>query len=84
MCSEHDDECEAPVKAASVQGATFQVNDMTCGHCAGTIRKAIEVTLPGSGVAIDLDKHHVTVSGDAALAAQAIREAGYEPQLLAH
>jgi copper chaperone len=84
MCSNHDVQREASTKTTSVQGATFQVDDMTCGHCAGTIREAIELTLPGSAVAIDLDKHLVTVSGDAVLAAQAIREAGYEPQLLAH
>lgn len=84
MCSEHDDECTPAVKAAAVQGVTFQVDDMTCGHCAGTIRNAIEVTLPGSAIAIDLDKHQVTVAGNAALAEQAIREAGYEPQRLPH
>ena len=24
----------------------FTVNDMTCGHCAGTVRKALEEALP--------------------------------------
>lgn len=83
MCSEHQHHSPVQANAAAIEGVTFQVADMTCDHCAGTIRKAIEVTMPGSAISIDLGKHHVTVGGDATLAAQAIREAGYEPQLLA-
>lgn len=58
----------------------FKVEDMSCSHCVSTIRKALEETMPGTDVAISLDDHEVTVAGDAAIAEQAIREAGYEPQ----
>lgn len=63
-------------------GATFKVEDMTCGHCESTIRKALGETMPGAAVTIDLASHEVTVAGDAAVAEKTIREAGYEPQRL--
>jgi copper chaperone len=59
---------------------TFTVNDMTCGHCAGTIRKALEEALPGSAIDIDVPTHKVTFSGDKATGKEAIREAGYTPE----
>lgn len=59
---------------------TFTVNDMTCGHCAGTIRKALEDALPGTQVEIDIPTHKVSFSGDAAKGEEAIREAGYTPE----
>lgn len=65
-------------------GVTFQVKDMTCGHCVGTIRKALEESMPGTAVDINLESHEVTVAGDALLAEKTIRDAGYEPQRLGH
>ena len=82
MCSTHEHTSHAA--GEKVEGTTFKVADMTCGHCAGTIRKAFDQMMPGVGVGIDLDKREVTVAGDAAAAAQTIRAAGYEPQPLAH
>jgi copper chaperone len=76
MCSCQQHGASAETK---VEGITFRVADMTCNHCASTIRKAIETSLPGAAIAIDLGKHEVTVAGDAGLAEQAIRTAGYEP-----
>lgn len=69
-------------QAEPISGARFKVTDMTCGHCAGTIRKALEQKLPGAAVAISLEANEVTVAGDATIAEQAIRGAGYEPRLL--
>ena len=68
----------------AIHGTTFAVEDMTCAHCVGTIRSALEAGMPGAPVAIDLDTHRVTVDGDAEAAAAIIRDAGYEPVLLAH
>lgn len=65
------------------QVTVFTVNDMTCGHCEATVRKAIETALPGAPVSVDLGKHEVHVTGDRAKAAQAIREAGYTPEVAA-
>jgi copper chaperone len=59
---------------------TFTINDMTCGHCAGTIRKALEEALPDSTIEIDVPTHKVTFSGDKAKGEEAIREAGYTPE----
>lgn len=59
---------------------TFNVSDMTCGHCASTIRAAVEKALPGEAIDIDVPTAKVTVTGDAEKAAAAIRDAGYSPQ----
>ncbi|WP_193367784.1 heavy-metal-associated domain-containing protein [Pelagibius marinus] len=84
MCDSHQHhEAETTATAAS-KGISFHVADMTCGHCAGVIRSALEESLPGTAIEIDIAKAQVTVAGDQAKAAQAIREAGYTPELLAH
>ena len=56
------------------------VNDMTCGHCVGTVRKALEEALPGVVITVDLDTHEVSFTGDRDKAEEAIREAGYTPE----
>ena len=60
----------------------FEVNDMTCGHCAKTITAAVAQAAPGATVTIDLPTHRVTVTGadDADKIEDAIRDAGYQPQ----
>jgi copper chaperone len=58
----------------------FAVNDMTCSHCVGTVRKALETAFPGTPVTVDLDSHKVEFTGDAAKGAEAIRKAGYTPE----
>ena len=59
---------------------TIIVNDMTCSHCVGTVRQALETALPGSPIDIDLERHRVSFSGDRDKAEAAIREAGYTPE----
>jgi copper chaperone len=56
------------------------VNDMTCRHCAGTVRKALEEALPGAEITVDLATHKVEFTGDRARGEHAIREAGYTPE----
>jgi len=61
---------------------TFEVNDMTCGHCVGAITKAVNATDKDAKVQIDLAAHRVQIEPTAATAAEfaeAIREAGYTP-----
>lgn len=61
---------------------TFEVNDMTCGHCASTITKALKATDKDAKVVIDLASHRVQVepaSADAEELAEAIKDAGYTP-----
>ena len=59
--------------------ARFTVPDMSCSHCVGVIRDALERELPGAAVTVDLASHTVTVGADATRAAEVIRDAGYEP-----
>ncbi len=61
---------------------TFEVNDMTCGHCASTITKALKWTDRDAKVAIDLATHLVQIESAAASTeelAEAITDAGYTP-----
>jgi copper chaperone len=58
----------------------FTVNDMTCSHCVGTVRKALEEALPGAEISVNLDTHKVEFTGDPTKAEAAIREAGYTPE----
>ena len=61
---------------------TFEVNDMTCGHCVSTITKALKGTDKDAKIQIDLATHHVQVepvSADAEELAEAIKDAGYTP-----
>ena len=61
---------------------TFEVKDMTCGHCASTIAKALKAADKDAKVEIDLAARRVHVelaSADASDLAEAIRDAGYTP-----
>ena len=58
----------------------FTVNDMTCGHCVGTVRKALEEALPGAEISVDLGTHRVEFTGNRTKGEAAIREAGYTPE----
>lgn len=61
---------------------SFRVEDMSCGHCAGTIKGAIEGSIPGARVEADPVRKLVSVSGatDRAQVAALIAEAGYTPE----
>ena len=61
---------------------SFEVKDMTCGHCVSTITKALKATDKDAKVQIDLATHPVQVepvSADAAALEEAVKEAGYTP-----
>jgi copper chaperone len=60
---------------------TLRVGDMTCGHCAGTIKKAIETGLPGTSVDADPASKLVSVRGSTDLSSvkALVAEAGYTP-----
>lgn len=61
---------------------SFQVSDMTCGHCVSTVTKALKAADKDAKVQIDLATHRVQVepvSADAETLADAIKEAGYTP-----
>jgi copper chaperone len=58
---------------------TFQVSDMTCGHCAGTITRAIAAVDKSAQVEIQIPRRLVRVSSTASATqlAKAIQNAGY-------
>lgn len=60
----------------------FEVNDMTCGHCASTITKALKAVDADARVEIDLAAHRVQIepaAADADELREAIQDAGYTP-----
>ena len=82
MCS-----CQQHAKPAAEMAVpagnavSFQVEDMTCGHCAGTIKKAIEDQLPGTAVTADPASKLVSVVGasDFSAVRSIVAGAGYTP-----
>jgi copper chaperone len=81
MCSSHQHSNDQVSTAATGAGLSVRVEDMTCGHCAGTIKSAIESTIPGSKVTADPEARLVSVEGAADLAeiSNIITVAGYTP-----
>lgn len=61
---------------------TFQVNDMTCGHCASAISRAVASVDKAARVEVRIQEMLVHVSSTASVAelAQAIQDAGYTPR----
>jgi copper chaperone len=59
------------------------VNDMTCGHCASVISKAVREADAAASCEIDLAARKVTIASElpAGEFAAAIAEAGYTPVL---
>ena len=65
---------------------TFEVNDMTCGHCVGDITKAVAGVDPGAKVQVDLALHRVHIDPTASTAdvlSDAIKVAGFTPVAVA-
>jgi copper chaperone len=60
----------------------FKVTDMTCGHCASTITKAVKELDAGATLDISLAEHRVRVDSKASRAdlQHVIAEAGYTPE----
>jgi copper chaperone len=61
---------------------TFEVNDMTCGHCASTISKAVAGVDMHAKVRIDIETRRVEVESSGAdmkMLKDAIEQAGYSP-----
>ena len=61
---------------------TFEVNDMTCGHCVSSITQAVKAIDEDAQVQIDLPRHLVKIepgSSDAEALGNAITDSGYTP-----
>ena len=61
---------------------TFQVDDMTCGHCASAISRAIAAVDKNARMDIRIQQKRVRVASSATTAelAEAIQGAGYTPR----
>jgi copper chaperone len=80
MCQAHQSSQSASSVSAAGAGIQVKVDDMTCGHCAGVITKAIESEIPGAKVVASPEARLVSVEGaDFAKVSAIITEAGYTP-----
>jgi copper chaperone len=79
-CSTHQNQSTQAV-GRDPSAFTLRVEDMTCGHCAGTIKKTIETGLPGTSVDADPASKLVSVRGSTAWSSikALVTEAGYTP-----
>lgn len=62
----------------------FEITDMTCGHCARTIAKAIAAVDEDARLDFDIPRQRVEIqSADASVRdlSDAIEQAGYSPRL---
>ncbi|NEI06129.1 copper chaperone [Rhizobium ruizarguesonis] len=57
----------------------FKIQNMTCGHCASTVEKAIKTADPEASASIDLAGRtaRVETKNDPAVVSAAIEKAGY-------
>jgi len=57
----------------------LHVEGMTCGHCVGTVTRAVKAVDPGANVEVDLGSGRVRVEGRSSVEAlgKAIAGAGY-------
>jgi copper chaperone len=80
-CSTHQSQA-SHVAQAVPDALSFRVEDMTCGHCAGTITNAIEAGIPGTKVQADPASKLVSVAGSTDLISirAIVTAAGYTPE----
>ena len=79
-CSTHQPQPGTTVER-DPNALTLKVEDMTCGHCASAIAKAVEAGLPGARVQADPATKLVSIRGtrDLATVEALIAGAGYTP-----
>lgn len=61
---------------------TLKVNGMTCMHCVGAVKKALERVPGAETVEVSLEKAQAVVTGDADVQAMvaAVKEEGYSAE----
>jgi copper chaperone len=83
-CASHQGQAASAGHVGEDASFAFRVEDMTCGHCAGTIKKAIETGLPGAQVEADPRTKLVSVRGTSDVTAvhDLVSAAGYTPSVM--
>jgi copper chaperone len=83
-CATHSEAASRPETTQAREGLSLRVEDMTCGHCAATVKSEIESYLKGATAEVDLSSKIVTVRGVPDLAAieVVVASAGYTPSRL--
>jgi copper chaperone len=63
----------------------FLVEGISCSHCVNAVTSAIHALDPAAEVFVDLGTKHVRIESDVDrfILAQSLRDAGYDPALLA-
>jgi copper chaperone len=62
-CATQPGAATRPETTQAPEGLSLRVEDMTCGHCAATVKGEIESYLPGATAEVDLASKVVTVRG---------------------
>jgi copper chaperone len=59
----------------------FELQDMTCGHCAGMVNRTVKLVDPEAKIEVDVASKKVKIdsSEDCAAFVEALTEAGYPP-----
>lgn len=63
----------------------LKVPDMTCGHCAQTVEKAVKSLDPDAEISVDMAQKIVTVrtAAQERKVSEIVRSAGYENEAIA-
>ncbi len=70
---------------ANENALAFEVPDMSCGHCLGSIQNALAGADPQATIQVNLALKRVDVIGSALASSEleaVIRQAGFTPRLL--
>lgn len=59
----------------------FELQDMTCGHCAGMVNRTVKLVDPEAKIEVNVASKKVRIESreDRAAFAEALTEAGYPP-----
>ncbi len=65
----------------TTEKVVLEVNGMTCNHCAGKVKDALDAVEGVTGADVDLDSGRVSIEGDSLTGdalTKAVGEAGYQ------
>ena len=80
ILSDHDSTFTSTSEESGSMQKQLNINGMTCMHCVGAVKSALEAVAGVESVEVNLDPGNAVVSGEADLEAlvSAVKQAGYE------